>query len=238
MKNKNIKNKSINPDYLDASLVIENQLSGWKWYIWATWGNRTYSHNCHDTAYTASSFFLIIFGSAAVAFFYYFPFKLMGFMALVGINSTCILWPIGYANQSPFIIWVNVLIGALGLVNQWQFGLGAFGYHFEKYFFWAYLIGGLLAFYRRVWNAVIWKALDKITLDYYNQHSLDFDTQTKLISDYKTAYSQLAHRFCELIKGNSHKDFTREQAQQIQIWLNNRSLASFDKAMQSIDETI
>lgn len=214
--------------------MIAGELSGWKNTVWVFWGNRTYSHNCHDTAYTVASFLLIIFGSAAVAFFYYFPFKLMGLMVLVGINSACILLPISYANQSPYIIWVGVLIGALGLTNHWQFGLGAFGYHFESYFFLAYLIGGVLAIYRRVWNAVIWKALDKITLDYYNQHGLDFDTQTKLISDYKTAYSQLAKRFCELIKGNSHKDFTREQAEQIQTWLNNHTLASFDKAMQAI----
>lgn len=235
-----MQNKKINPDYLDASLVIENQLSGWKWYIWATWGNRSYTRNYHEMGYTVVYVFLIILGAAAIAFFYYFPFKLIGLMVLVATNGVCILWPIGYANQSPFIMWGNSLIGALGLTNHWQFGLGAFGYHFENYFFLAYLIGGVLAVYRRFWNYVIWKALDKITLVYYQQHNLDFDTQTKLINDYKTAYNALCHRFCELIKdnANAHKDFTLAQAQQIQIWLNNRSLASFDKAMRAIDETI
>ncbi|EDP45869.1 hypothetical protein [Rickettsiella grylli] len=231
-------NKTINPAYLDCSLVLAGKLSGWKNTIWVFWGNRAYVHNSNESGQNFISVFFIICFLATIAFFHYFPFKLMGLMVLIGFSGTFILWPIGYANQSPFIIWVNVLIGALGLVNQWQFGLGTFGYHFEKYFFWAYLIGGLLAVYRRFWNAVIWKALDKITLDYYNQHGLDFDIQTKLITDYQTAYNQLAKRFCELIKGNSHKYFTREQAQKIQNWINNRSLASFDKAMQSIDETI
>lgn len=236
MNNKNIKTKPINPAYLDSSLVIENQLVGWRWYVWAMWGNRTYAHNNHDTACNAMFFFLVLFSALAIAFFCYFPFIYLGFMVLLGINGGYILLSIQYANQSPVIIWIPVIVGVLGLSTHWQFGLGAFGYHFENYFFWAFLLGGIVAIYRRFWNAVIWKVLDKITFEYYRQHDLDFDTKTQLISDYQMAYTELCHRFCELIKSNSPKKLTPKQAQQIQIWLNNRSLHSFEQAMDLIDQ--
>lgn len=231
-------NKPINPSYLDSSLVILKHLSGWKNFIWSCWGNRTYLHNSHDMACSGMSFFLIIFSLASIAFFYYFPLKFIGLMALIGINSACALLPIKYANQSPVIIWIPMIVGMFGLANDWQFGFGAFGYHFETYFFWAFLIGGSLAVYRRCWNKLIWKALDKITLNYYAEHNLDLDTQTKIINNYELAYNTICQSLCQLIQQNSVIHFTSEQTQQIQTWLNNRTLISFEKAVNTIDQKL
>lgn len=175
-------NKRINLCHLDSSLVILKHLSGWKNFIRSCGGNRSYPHNSHDIVCSASCFLLIIFNVVSIAFFYYFPFKFIRLLFLADGDAACIMLPIKYANQYTIIICIPFIVGVFSLINHWQFSFGAFGYYFESYFFQAFLIGGLLAFYRRCWNKLTWKGLDKIILDYYTEHNLDLDTQTKIIN--------------------------------------------------------
>ncbi len=154
---------------LDHAAIDERKLPGWDDAIWFFFGKRTYWRNRRDSGTFAAHLFCLFLTACAITFFEYFPFKYLGIMFLIGANVVAVFWPIRYANESPYVIWVNVIMGTVGLLTHVQFGLTIFHFHLEYYLFWIYLVGGLLAVWRRAWNDVIWKQLERIASKYSSE---------------------------------------------------------------------
>lgn len=140
------------------------KLKGWDGFIWHCVGNRKYHQNTNQTGHLFAQTLAILLVIGSILFFKYFPFKFIGLLLILAMTVVAVHWPIKYANESPYLVWVNVIIGAVGLLSHQHFGLTVFHFHLEQYLFWIYLIGGLLAIYRRFWNYVIWKKLDNMVL--------------------------------------------------------------------------
>lgn len=154
---------------LDRTLIDERKLTGWDDAIWFFFGKRTYARNRKDSSALATYLFCLFLTGCASVFFKYFPLKYLGVMFLVAANIVSIFWPTRYANESPYVIWVNVILGAIGLLTHLQFGLTVFHFHLEYYLFWIYFVGGSLAVWRRAWNYLIWKQLERITRMYSSE---------------------------------------------------------------------
>lgn len=152
--------------YLNHSAIENPKLKGLDDLIWFSFGERTYARNANLRGRLFAQTFFFTFVIASIVFFEYLPFKIFGFMFMMAASAVAIIMPIKYANESPYMIWINVILGSLGLLTSWHFGLQFFGFHLEKYFFWIYFLGGLLAVYRRFWNHLIWKKLDAVIVLY------------------------------------------------------------------------
>lgn len=154
---------------LSSTRAINSDHAKLKWFdeiVWLSFGKRAYARNANERGYLFGQIFFLIFVVGSIAFFEYLPFKIFGFVFMAAVNAAAIFMPIKYANKSPYLIWANVILGAIGLLTHWHFGLTIF--HLEQYLFEIYLIGGLLAVYRRFWNHTIWKKLNKIDSSYFS----------------------------------------------------------------------
>jgi hypothetical protein len=133
-------------------------------FIWGCFKGRSYHRNKNKREYFEMLLFSYILSALAVAAFVYLPFKYIMALLFLGVNANTLVFSIGNANQSRYVIWLNLLVGSIGLLSHVEFGLTVFGYHFEHYFFMAFIISGLLSVYRRFWNHIIWWKLDSIVV--------------------------------------------------------------------------
>ena len=146
---------------LNHQAIDSNQITGWQMPIWIFWGNRPYARNLSsDSAAIPTYIFSFMLATVGWIAFYFIPFKLFGVMLAAGITLPVLLWPIAHANQSRWVMWLPIIIGALGLYTHWQWHFSLFGYSFAKQFFMLFLASGTMALYRRFLNGFILRVLD------------------------------------------------------------------------------
>ena len=144
------------------SLKPVHQKGAWFYReVWDVFGRRRYGRNINDPDEIIRGFVALFFVVLATLFFKYFPFHISAAIVFVPVLLLAMFRPVHTANKTPWVGLINILIGLVGLLTHWQFGLTLFSYHVEFVLFWGFLVGGVLSVYRRAWNALIWTWLDK-----------------------------------------------------------------------------
>lgn len=226
-------NKNLNISELDPSAVISNDLTGWRCPFWIFFGMRPYPRNCISHAFHAEMLFYYFSVALTIIVFNFFPWKYYGAIFLLGVNGITMISPVSQASESPFIPWLHVMLSLLGLYTDQHFGIALFGYHFEKYFYWGYLFGGVLGVYRRTWNALVWRILDRIVLKYYRDHDLDLKNAQVRILSYQEAYDKMCNKFCDFLAQCYRNELISDgspSVQQVSQWLKSRTQQGLQKA--------
>lgn len=227
--------------HLDRGVVKEENLKTFSCLIWMWWGGRQYarnSENWRDGFVLAMMYYFVVV--LCVLFYRYWPFHLMGLFAL-SIAALTVLSTFVMANKSIWIGLLNMGIGVIGLHFHIQFGLTFFSHSMEPALFWVFVASGLIYLYRRGWNTVIWKMLDRILWRYYHDQKIDFSSKVKRISNYRYAYDSLSKKvgdFMDVVKQNERVRLNAFAVHCIKRWLGNGTEAGLEKALQVFDREI
>ncbi|MCH9770696.1 MAG: hypothetical protein K0U12_07445 [Gammaproteobacteria bacterium] len=132
-------------------------------WLWILFTPRRYARNHDDCCCNVGYGFSLFVSALSGLFAVFFPFKIIGWLVFLGLNGVTIIHPIEYANQSRF--WLSglaILVGVGLIMGQGHLGFTFFKWSVEKYIGMVYLFSGGLGVLRRLWNALIWRMLDRL----------------------------------------------------------------------------